>query len=106
MGDNEGVSAKAGMAMGQRKNKNEFLLQDLITMARGLKIEVRTEKLLREVGYHAHSGRCRLKEKELIIIDRDIPLGDQVDFLAAELSDRKPDTTELPPHLRELLKER
>lgn len=75
--------------MGQGKNKNKSLLQELITMAKRLNIEVRTEKLLREVGYHAHSGRCRLKGQDLIIIDRDTPLGDQVDFLATELSERK-----------------
>lgn len=90
--------------MAQGKNKNESLLQDLIATARKLNIEVRTERLLREVGYHAHSGRCRLREKELIIIDRDSPLRDQVDFLAAELSKRELNTTEFPTHLRGLLK--
>ena len=71
--------------MGQGKNKYESLLQELIARAKRLDIDVRTEKLLREVGYRVHSGRCRLKGKALIIIDRDASLGDQVDFLAAEL---------------------
>ena len=71
--------------MGQRKNKFESLLQELIARAKRLDIDVRMEKLLREVGYRVHSGRCRLKGQALIIIDRDAPLGDQVDFLAAEL---------------------
>ena len=71
--------------MAQSKNKKEAFLQELIAKAKGLDIDVRTEKLLREVGYRARSGRCRLKGKELIIIDRDAPLGEQVDFLAAEL---------------------
>lgn len=72
--------------MAQGKKKNELLLQELIETAKKLNIEVRAERLLREVGYHAQSGRCRLKEKDLIIIDRDAPLRDQVEFLAAELS--------------------
>lgn len=76
--------------MGLGKNKNETLLQELITRAKRLGIEVRTEKLLREVGYHARSGRCRLKGQELIIVDRDAPLRDQVDFLATELGEAKP----------------
>jgi len=50
---------------------------------------VRTEKLFREVGYHAKSGRCRLKGQDLIIIDRDAPLAEQVEFLASELDDQE-----------------
>ncbi len=75
--------------MAQVKNKNESLLQELMAAAKRLNIEVRTEKLLREVGYRAHSGRCRLKGRDLIIIDRDVSLPDQVDFLAAELGLQK-----------------
>jgi len=76
--------------MGQRKDKKNSLLQELIALAGKLNIEVRTEKLLREVGYRAHSGRCRLKGQDLIIIDRDAPLEDQIHFLAAELSEIAP----------------
>ena len=71
--------------MAQGKNKNDSLFQELITTAKKLNIEVRTEKLLREVGYRVHSGRCRFNGQELIIIDRDAPLGDKLDLLAAEL---------------------
>ncbi len=78
-----------GLKMRQGKNKNEAFLQDLIMAARRLHIEVRMEKLLREVGYRAHSGRCRLKGQELIIIDRETPLGDQVDLLATELNKKE-----------------
>ena len=67
------------------KNRNESLLQELTAVARRLNIEVRTEKLLREVGYRARSGRCRLKGHDLIILDRDAPLTDQVEFLATEV---------------------
>jgi hypothetical protein len=71
--------------MAQGGNRKESLLQELITEAKKLNIQVRTEKLLREVGYRTHSGRCRLRGHDFIIIDRDAPLGDQVDLLAAEL---------------------
>lgn len=90
--------------MGQAKHKNETLLQELIAAAQRLNIQVRTEKLLREVGYRARSGRCRLKDRALIIIDRDSPVGEQVDFLATELS-RQPGGLELlPPQVRARLK--
>ena len=67
------------------KNKNESLLQELMAAAERLNIEVRTEKLLREVGYRVRSGRCRVKGQDLIILDRDAPLADRVAFLSSEL---------------------
>jgi hypothetical protein len=66
--------------------KHESRLSELIASARQRNIEVRTEKLLREVGYRARSGRCRVKGQELILIDRDAPLSDQIDFLSTELA--------------------
>lgn len=90
--------------MGQKKNKNESLLQDLIETAKRFDIEVRTEKLLREVGYRARSGRCRVKDQQLIILDKDSPLGDQVEFLAGALSEKKLDSSQIPPHLAKLIR--
>ena len=75
--------------MQRSKNRQEARLQDLIVSAKQLNIHVRMEKLLREAGYRAHSGHCRVKGQELIVIDRDIPLGDQIDFLANELAGRR-----------------
>jgi hypothetical protein len=73
----------------QLKNKMESRLQELIGRAKRMNIEVRTEKLLREVGYRARSGRCRLNGHDVILLDRDAPISEQVDFLAAELEKRK-----------------
>jgi hypothetical protein len=75
--------------MAQAKQKVESRLSELIEVAKALNIEVRTEKLLREVGYRARSGRCRLNGRELILVDRDSSLSDQIDFLSAELSQRQ-----------------
>jgi len=75
------------------RQKHESRLSELINAARQMNIEVRTEKLLREVGYRARSGRCRVNGQELILIDRDAPIGDQIDFLSTELAqeqERKP----------------
>ena len=66
--------------------KHESRLSELIGEARQMNIEVRTEKLLREVGYRARSGRCRVNGQELILIDRDAPISDQIDFLSTELA--------------------
>jgi len=70
----------------QKKNKGEAKLDELIAAAERAAIEVRTEKLLREVGYHARSGGCRVKGQRLIIVDRDAPLSAQIEFLTEELA--------------------
>ena len=77
--------------MARSKQNNEARLQELIGAAKQKNIEVRTEKLLREVGYRARSGRCRVMGQDVILLDRDAPLGDQVDFLASALADEIPD---------------
>ncbi len=78
--------------MVQAKHKYESRLNELIEAAKILNIEVRTERLLREVGYRARSGRCRLNGKELILVDRDAPISDQIDFLSTELTQRQRET--------------
>jgi hypothetical protein len=84
--------------MAQAKQKYESRLNELIEAAKALNIEVRTEKLLREVGYRARTGRCRLNGRELILVDRDAPINDQIDFLSAELAQRQRETVpERPP---------
>ena len=75
--------------MVQAKHKYESRLNELIEAAKALNIEVRTERLLREVGSRARSGRCRLNGKELILVDRDAPITDQIDFLSTELAERQ-----------------
>jgi len=78
------------------KNKQEARLQELILSAKSRNIQVRTEKLLREAGYRAKSGRCRVHGREVILLDRDARLSDQIEFLASELAEHKTDT-EPPP---------
>jgi hypothetical protein len=73
--------------MAQSKQSHEFRLQALISAAKEKNIEVRAEKLLREVGYRAHSGRCRVNGRDVIILDRDAPLSDQIEFLSAALAE-------------------
>ena len=75
--------------MAQSKHRQEARLQDLIVNAKRMHIEVRTEKLLREAGYRTHSGRCRIKGQDVILIDRDAPIADQIEFLGNELAERQ-----------------
>jgi hypothetical protein len=78
--------------MAQMKHKQQSRMQELIGTARQLNIEVRTEKLLREVGYKPRSGRCRINGQEVILIDRDAPISEQIEFLASELNLQNPET--------------
>jgi hypothetical protein len=73
------------------RTKHESRLEELIGAAKRKNIEVRTEKLLREVGYRTRSGRCRVKGKELILLDRDASVSDQIEFLAMALTESTPD---------------
>jgi hypothetical protein len=90
--------------MAAPKNKQEARLQQLILNARQRNIQVRTEKLLREAGYRAKSGSCRLKGQEVILIDRDARIGDQIEFLAGELAERE-STAKENPEAAELVSE-
>lgn len=87
--------------MAQSKNRQEARLQDLIVNAKRMNIEVRTEKLLREAGYRAHSGRCRIKGQDVILIDRDAPIADQIEFLGHELAERQKQIVETSESARQ-----
>ena len=57
------------------------LVDELTEAAKRPGLEVRRERILREVGYRARGGACRLREKYLIIIDRDQPPSEQIEVL-------------------------
>lgn len=79
------------------------LIDELAEAARRLGLEVRREKILREVGYRARGGACRLRDKNLIILDREMPPSDQVDVLVDALKTRDLDALYLSPAARRLL---
>jgi hypothetical protein len=88
--------------MTQTKNKQEARLQELIAAAKAMNLDVRTEKLLREAGYRARSGRCRVNGQEVIFIDREVAIAEQIEFLAAELAalqQQNAPSTETPAEL-------
>jgi hypothetical protein len=87
--------------MAHTKHKNHSRLEELIGAARELNIEVRTEKLLRDIGYRVHSGRCHLNGQALILIDRDAPISDQVEFLSVELARCRSENPDLQPQPRD-----
>jgi len=79
------------------------LVEELADVAKRLGLEVRREKILREVGYRARGGACRLRQKDLIIIDREMPPAEQLELLADALRSRDLEELYLSPAARRLL---
>ena len=86
--------------MGRR---DEALCEELKELATRLGVEVREEPLLREVGYHVHSGSCRVHGRELIIIERGLSASERVDVLLRGLVEHDFETHYLSPALRQLI---
>jgi hypothetical protein len=79
------------------------LLEELKTAASRFGFEVREEKLLREVGYRVRSGSCRVRETQVILLDRGLPPAAQIDVLVEELAGCALEEVYLSPAARRLL---
>ena len=66
-------------------------------------IRVRRERLMREAGYHARSGLCRVDGEEILFVDHDLTPDDEIELLTGALSDRDLATVEMSPEARRLL---
>lgn len=64
---------------------SEAMAEELARAARALGFEVREEELLREVGYRARSGVCRIGDRRVIVLDRRLPPADRVEILCGAL---------------------
>jgi hypothetical protein len=89
--------------MSEKTTRLLKLADELIDAAQRLGVEVRREKILREVGYRARGGPCRLREQDLIIIDREMAPADQLELLAEVLKGREHEQLYLSPAARKLL---
>ncbi len=79
------------------------LVEELVEVAGRCGLEVRREKILREVGYRARSGACRLKEKDLLILDREQPPSEQLEVLIEVLRSRDLEAFYLSPAARRMM---
>jgi hypothetical protein len=87
-----------------RATRLSRLVDELTEAAKRLGLEVRHERILREVGYRARGGACRLREKYLIIIDRDQPPSEQIEVLVEALRDYDLEQLYLSPEARRILR--
>ena len=82
------------------------MVEELMRVARELGFDVREEELLRDVGYRPRSGRCRVGERDVILMDRKLSVPERVEVLCAALADRDLEQVFLSPALRVLVGER
>ena len=81
----------------------EALLEELKTAAEKLGLSVREQRLLREVGYRVRSGSCRVRDEEVVFLDRSLSVSAQIDVLVEELAGRSLESIYLSPAARALL---
>ncbi|HUY27130.1 MAG TPA: hypothetical protein VMV27_06880 [Candidatus Binataceae bacterium] len=79
------------------------LVEELSEAAGRVGLEVRRERILREIGYRARGGACRLREKDLVIIDREQPAAEQLEVLADALRTRDLEALYLSPAARRIV---
>jgi hypothetical protein len=79
------------------------LVDELAQAAQQVGLEVRREKILREIGYRTRGGACRLREKNLVIIDRDQPAAEQLEVIVEALRDRDLESVYLSPAARRVV---
>ncbi len=93
--------------MGELKGNARIasLVEELAQAAERVGLQVRRERLLREVGYRARGGACRLREKDLVIIDSAQPPAEQLEVLLEALRSHDLEGLYLSPAARRLLED-
>ncbi len=79
------------------------LLDRLKEIAGQIGLEVREERLVREVGYRVRSGPVRVETREIVFLDTNADIAERIDVLADVLAARDLDSMYIEPEIRELL---
>ena len=87
----------------QVDEKKRLLLDQLEEVASAIGIEVREERLMREVGYTVHSGPVRLNGKDVVLLDSNADLGELIEAMLDFLCARDLDGVYIEPQLREMI---
>jgi hypothetical protein len=93
--------ARGTVARGKKRVLD--LLAELKAAAVRVGYWVREEKLLHDVGYRPRSGGCRLRERRLILLDRDASPAAQLDTLVEILASEPLVDAELSEEARRLI---
>jgi hypothetical protein len=87
----------------QKESRLMAVVDELVEAAKRVGLEVRREKILREIGYRARGGACRVRDRNLVIIDREQPAHEQLEVLAEALRARDFDALYLSPAARRVI---
>jgi hypothetical protein len=98
--------ARAGASGKKADEKRRLLLDQLKEIAAGIGIDVREERLVREVGYAVHSGPCRVNGKDVVLLDSGADLTELIDAMLDYLGGRDLDGVYIEPQVRELISRR
>jgi signal recognition particle subunit SEC65 len=98
------LMAKAPRSSKSRKAKKVVIrdpeLDRLIEVAKSLGLDVREERLHREVGYSVHSGLCRVEGDEVLLLDKNAEPSELIEALCEILSARDLEAIYIEPELR------
>jgi hypothetical protein len=84
-------------------DRERDLLEKLKGIGARIGVEVREERLVREVGYSVHGGRCRLEGQDIILLDRNAAVSERIEILADALSEFDLGEVYMDPEIRELV---
>jgi ribonuclease P protein component len=87
----------------QTNSRAERVLDELIEAAEKVGLTVRRERIMREVGYRVRGGSCRLRNNDMVIIDRDQAPHEQLEIVAEALKRRDLEAVYLSPAARKIL---
>lgn len=79
------------------------LLGQLKELAGRVGVEVREEKLVREVGYSVRSGLCKLNGEPVVLLDTNTSLSDRIEVMLDFLSLQNIDEMYIEPEIRRLI---
>jgi hypothetical protein len=87
----------------QKESRLLRLVEELTDAAERVGLEVRRERIMREVGYRVRGGACRLREKDMVIIDREQPTAEQLEILVDALKSHDLESLYLSPAARRIM---
>lgn len=92
--------AKRSRKTARSVEEHSPLLDRLKEIATASGLEVREERLLREVGYSVKSGVCRVADQEVLLLDKNATPAERIEVLCGLLAGRDLESVYIEPELR------
>jgi len=92
--------AKRSKKTARNVEKPSPLLERLKEIATASGLDVREERLLREVGYSVRSGVCRVSDTEVLLLDKNATPAERIEAVCGVLQERDLDEVFIEPEIR------